>query len=113
MTNFKNASVIAIAVIAAIIIVSLYTAYTCLQNFCDQLVAVSLLEFNEPIPAMSATVLRMPLIAKRTLSTIVEEVKLNYAAMTVKELKKLCKGTGIKGWSKLCKSDLVIALAGF
>lgn len=35
----------------------------------------------------------------------------NYAKMTIRELKALCKGTGIKGWEKLRKAELVNALS--
>lgn len=37
-------------------------------------------------------------------------VSVDYSQMTLRELKKLCKGTGIKNYGKLTKPQLVIAL---
>ena len=39
-----------------------------------------------------------------------EAVAVDYSQMTLRELKKLCKGTGIKNYGKLTKPQLVIAL---
>ena len=130
MTTFKTASEITLAVIAAIIIVGCYTCYTWLQDFSDELVAVSLLEFNEPVsatesivkmievvPAMTEPTVKMPrtankAIAKSIVSITVKDTGIDYTAMTIRELKSLCKGSKIKGWSKLCKADLIVALGG-
>ena len=39
-----------------------------------------------------------------------EAVTVDYSQMTLRELKKICKGTGIKNYGKLTKPQLVIAL---
>lgn len=39
-----------------------------------------------------------------------EAVTVDYSQMTLRELKKVCKGTGIKNYGKLTKPQLVIAL---
>jgi hypothetical protein len=49
-------------------------------------------------------------IAPKAISITIKESRPDYAAMTIRELKKLCKGTGIKGWEKLRKAALVEAL---
>jgi hypothetical protein len=38
-------------------------------------------------------------------------VSVDYSKLTIRELKKLAKGTGIKKWERLNKSQLVAALA--
>jgi len=37
-------------------------------------------------------------------------VKVDYSKMTIRELKAIAKGTGIKSWERLRKADLVAAL---
>ena len=126
MSFSKNALVL----VSAIAIVTAYTCYTWLQDFSNELVAVSLLEFNEPVsatesivkmievvPAMTEPTIKMPrtankAIAKNIVSITVKDSEIDYAAMTIRELKSLCKGSKIKGWSKLCKADLIVALGG-
>lgn len=94
--NFtKNALVL----LTAIAIVAIYTAYT----WCNELVAVSLLKAIE-LPVQ-------PQIAKYRSANKAVKSKPDYAAMTIRELKKLCKGTKIKGWEKLRKAELIMALA--
>lgn len=41
----------------------------------------------------------------------VAAVSVDYSKLTIRELKKLAKGTGIKKWERLNKSQLVAALA--
>jgi hypothetical protein len=38
-------------------------------------------------------------------------VKVDYAKMTIRELKAIAKGTGIKSWERLRKADLAMALS--
>lgn len=38
------------------------------------------------------------------------EVKPDYSKMTIRELKAMARGTGIKSWERLRKADLVAAL---
>ena len=40
-----------------------------------------------------------------------EVAAVDYSKLTIRELKKLAKGTGIKKWERLNKSQLVAALA--
>lgn len=39
-------------------------------------------------------------------------VSVDYSEMTIRQLKAMAKGTGIKSWEKLCKADLIAALEG-
>lgn len=39
-------------------------------------------------------------------------VSVNYSKFTIRELKAMAKGTGIKSWEKLRKADLIAALEG-
>jgi hypothetical protein len=38
-------------------------------------------------------------------------VSVDYSKFTIRELKAMAKGTGIKSWEKLRKADLVAALS--
>lgn len=58
-------------------------AINALKNWADQYVAVSMLQVKEIAPA--------------TLKLVIKESRPDYAKMTIRELKALCKGTGIKG----------------
>lgn len=39
-------------------------------------------------------------------------VSVDYSKLTIRELKAMAKGTGIKSWEKLRKADLIAALEG-
>ena len=51
------------------------------------------------------------LIASKAISVMVKEITPDYASMTTRQLKSFCKGTGIKGWEKLRKAELISALS--
>ena len=76
-----------------------------LDQWCDRYVAISL----NPQAIATVTRTKSKLIAPKAISIIIKETP--YAKMTTRELKKLCKGTGIKGWEKLRKAELVLALS--
>ena len=101
--------------IAALSIILIYTlsvlgwaiAINKLDRWCDRYVAISL----KPQTIATVTRSRAKLIAPKAISIMIKEIPLDYARMTTKELKQLCKGTGIKGWEKLLKAELVLALS--
>ena len=77
------------------------TAIDKLDRWCDRYVDESTFK--------TITRSKSKLIAPKAISIIIRETP--YASMTTKELKKLCKGTGIKRWEKLRKAELVLALS--
>ena len=97
MKNFaKNALVL----ITAVVIVAIYSYYTWLKEACDEYVAMSQLKCSAPVVALVEPKADALMITKP-----------NYAAMTIRELKALCKGSNIKGWSRLTKPQLIAALS--
>ena len=74
-----------------------------LDQWCDRYVAESMFK--------AVTRSRAKTIAPKTISIMIKESRPDYASMTARELKRLCKGTGIKGWEKLRKAELVLALS--
>jgi len=52
----------------------------------------------------------LALIGDKTVQPIEAAVKVDYSKMTIRELKAIAKGTGIKSWERLRKADLVAAL---
>ena len=78
-----------------------------LDQWCDRYVAISL----KPQTIATVTRSKGKLIAPKAISIMIKESRPDYAKMTAKELKKLCKETGIKGWEKLRKAELVLALS--
>ena len=101
--------------IAVLSIIAIYTlsflgwaiAIDKLDQWCDRYVAMSL----KPQTIVTCTRVKSKLIASKAINIMIKETPLDYAKMTTRELKKFCKGTGIKGWEKLRKADLVIALS--
>ena len=79
-----------------------------LDQWCDCYVAISL----KPQTIATVTRSKSKAIAPKAVSVsiMIKETPLDYARMTTRELKKFCKGTGIKGWEKLRKAELVLAL---
>ena len=116
----KSTIKIAASIIALVIVLSLLgwvTAINELKVWCDRYVALSLLKTDEFQPQTITTVVRFkgkamtaPRVVSITIKDTIKSDRPNYASMTAKQLKSLCKGTGIKGWEKLRKADLVIAL---
>lgn len=84
-------------------------AINALKNWADQYVAVSMLQVKE-IPPSPRFAPKGKAIAPATAKLVIKESRPDYAKMTIRELKALCKGTGIKGWEKLRKAALVAAL---
>ena len=99
------ASLAAIAIV--LLLLNCVIAVNNLKVWSDRYVAVSMMEPQPfaPIRPMSK------LIASKAISIMIKEITPDYASMTTKQLKSLCKGTGIKGWEKLRKSELVSALS--
>lgn len=100
----KPALKIAALLIATIIITAALGwvyAFNALQEWANQYVAVSMLTAGA-IAAMPRTHIAVKAIAKKS--------RPNYAAMTIRQLKTLAKGTAIKNWSRLGKGALIAAL---
>lgn len=109
-TTIKIAATL-IAIIAIASLLGLVTAINNLKTWCDRYVAISMLS-TVPNPIVITTVHTMgKAIAPRAISIAIKSDRLNYAAMTIRELKALCKGTGIKGWWNMTKPALVEALS--
>ena len=98
-----------IATIATAAALGWVYAINALKNWADQYVAVSMLQVKAIAPAPRTTP-KGKAIAPATAKLVVRESRPDYAKMTIRELKALCKGTGIKGWEKLRKAALVAAL---
>lgn len=84
-------------------------AINALKNWADQYVAVSLLQVKEIAPSARFAP-KGKAIATATAKLVIKESHPDYAAMTIRELKALCKGTGIKNWARLSKSALIAVL---
>ena len=107
----KSTIKIAVLSIIAIYFLSVLgwaTAIDKLDQWCDRYVAISL----KPQSIATVTRSKGKAIAPKAISIMIKESRPDYASMTTKELKKLCKGTGIKNWEKLRKAELVLALNG-
>ena len=103
-------AVLSIAVIYFLSILGWAIAIDKLDQWCDRYVAESTLK-TEPKPQAIAVIrTKGKAIAPKAISITIKESRPDYAAMNIRELKTLCKGTGIKGWEKLCKAKLVDAL---
>ena len=95
------------AIVIVLLLLNCVTAINNLKVWSDHYVAASLIE-----PRSFATTRPVgKLIASKAISIMVEEVTSDYASMTARQLKSLCKGTGIKGWEKLRKAELISALS--
>ena len=65
-------------------------------------------------PKMTATVKALPQATVRGYLMPVKEVAavlVDYSKFTIRELKAMARGTGIKSWEKLRKAELVAALS--
>ena len=76
-----------------------------LDQWCDRYVTISL----KLQTVATVTSSKGKAIDPKVISIMIKETP--YAKMTTRELKKLCKGTGIKNWEKLRKAELVLALS--
>lgn len=110
----KSTIKIAALILATIAIASLLgwtMAINNLKTWCDQYVAISMLT-TESKPVAIAAIIRTKgkAIAPKAITITIKESRPDYAKMTLRELKKLCVGTGIKNWARLTKPALVEAL---
>ena len=113
---------IAASLIALVIVLSFLgwvTAIDNLKTWCDRYVVESTFKHNfQPLPdeqAINGTrtqnkVMTAQKVMSITVKDTIKSDRPDYAQMTTRQLKALCKGTGIKNWKKLRKADLVIAL---
>ena len=105
--KYIKASLVIIAAIATIAVIGGAIA---LQEWVDQYVAVSMLT---PAPKPNAQIVirsQRKAIAPKAVSITIKNSAPNYAEMTLRELKAVARGTGIKNWSRLTKSVLIAAL---
>ena len=96
--------------IAAIAVLAIVGGAIAIKEWVDQYVALSLLT---PAPKSAAPIAirsKGKAMAQKAISITVKESRPDYASMTIRQLKALCKGTGIKGWEKLRKAQLITAL---
>lgn len=105
MKYIKIASVL----IASIAILATIGAVVALKEWANQYVAASMLSVKTiaPSPQIRA---QGKIIAPMVISLVIKESAPNYAQMTIRELKALCKGSGVKNWSRLGKAALIAAL---
>ena len=114
-----TSSLAAIAIV--LLLLNCVIAINNLKVWSDRYVAISMMEY-EPgkYPAIAtskkaiATFKDRPvgkLIASKAIGVMIKEITPDYASMTARQLKSLCKGTGIKGWEKLRKAELISALS--
>ncbi len=109
-TTLKIAALI-LATIAVTAALGWVYAINALQQWVDQYVAVSMLTPATKPMALTTIRAKGKAIAPKAITITIKESRPDYAAMTIRELKKLCKGTGVKGWDKLRKAELVAALS--
>lgn len=100
MKYIKIASVL----IASIAILATIGSVVALKEWTNQYVAASMLSVKSiaPLPQIRAQ-------GKVIAPKVIKESAPNYAAMTIRELKALCKGSGVKNWSRLGKAALIAA----
>ena len=109
----KSAIKIAALLIATIAVLSLLgwvLAIDNLKEWCDRYVAISMLKTELKPQAIAVIRTKGKAIAPKAISITIKSDRPNYAAMSIRELKKLCVGSGIKNWEKLRKAALVEAL---
>ena len=95
------------AIAIVLLLLNCIIAINNLKVWSDRYVAISMIE-----PQSFAAI--RPIgksIAPKAISVMIKEITPDFANMTTRQLKSLCKGTGIKGWEKLRKSELVSALS--
>ena len=98
------------ATIAVLALLGWVLAINNLKAWCDQYIAIAMLKTEVKPMAIAVIRTKGKAIAPKAISIKVKESRPDYAKMTIRELKKLCVGTGIKGWEKLRKAALVEAL---
>lgn len=108
MKAFKITTLL-IATIIVIAALGWVYAINALKNWADQYVAVSMLQVKVIAPAPYTTT-KGKAITPKTATLVIKESRPDYTKMTIRELKALCKGTGIKNWEKLRKAALAAAL---
>ena len=106
----KSTTKIAASLAAIVIVLLLLNCVIAINNlkvWSDRYVAISLIE-PQPFAAIRPV---GKLIAPKAINVMIKEITPDYASMTARQLKSLCKGTGIKGWEKLRKAELISALS--
>ena len=90
---------------------------TLVKGFVLVVLAVVAIVFGVVMLALSPKVKTVAIVKalpsvqiKGYLMPSIETVSVDYSKMTLRELKKFCKGSGIKNYGKLTKPQLVIAL---
>jgi|GEM_PF-6280723 len=101
-----------LALIAVFALLGWVLAINNLKAWCDRFVVISMLKPELKPVAIAVIRIKGKAIAPKAISITIKNNRPDYAVMTTRELKKLCKGTGIKGWEKLCKAKLVESLCG-
>lgn len=110
MKSVIKIATLLLATIAVMSALGWVLAINNLKAWADQFVAISMLKTEVKPVAIASIQIKGKAIAPKAISIKVKSDRPNYAAMTIRELKALCKGTGIKGWEKLRKAELVNAL---
>lgn len=110
MKSVIKVTALFLATIAVMSALGWVLAINSLKEWCDQFVAISMLEVEVKPLAIAVIRSKGKAIAPKAISITIKSDRPNYAVMTIRELKALCKGTGIKGWEKLRKAELVDAL---
>lgn len=111
MKSIIKITILSIALIYVLSILGWVIAIDKLKQWCDRYIAISMLQTETKPQAIAVIRSKGKAIAPKAISITIKN-RPDYAAMTTRELKKLCKGTGIKGWEKLCKAKLVESLCG-
>ena len=101
---------LSIAVIYFLSVLGWAIAIDKLDQWCDRYVTESTLKTEPKLQAIAVIRTKGKAIAPKAISITIKSDRPNYAAMNIRELKKLCVGSGIKNWEKLRKSALVEAL---
>lgn len=100
---------IASLLIASIAMLATIGSVVALKEWSNQYVAASLsVKTIAPLPQIRT---QGKVLAPKVISLVIKESASNYAQMTIRELKALWKGSGVKNWSRLGKAALIESLA--
>jgi len=77
-------------------------------------VATALIALSPKMTTAAVTIKALPqATVKGYLMPVREVAAVDYSKMTIRQLKAIAKGTGIKSWEKLRKADLIAALSTY
>jgi hypothetical protein len=98
--------------IAALLIaaIALFGGAIALKEWVAQYVAISMLTVAPKSTAQIVIRAQRKAIAPKTITLAVKESRPDYAEMTLRQLKAVARGTGIKNWSRLTKPVLIATL---